>query len=275
MTTILFSGGENENICAAFNRVLVALAISLVILTPLAWPSPAYAQSKEQLPQAYLNAVKEARKSDPDKIYKNLIAIAPYNQNLVWKKDAAGELLVKVVTWIPNSIEDTDPEFKVGAMSAPAGYNDATLIWVTAVPQIRSFCKQHYARRKESNLPLRILQVLGMPPMKVEASRFVEIWVQPKDLFRPAPDPEIDDHEAGIDFPVSGEFVSINQEYKDWFNKHRATVYTREIPGTWTRLGYTYDWGNPKNHVGMSEFIVRPGAMFEVAAIYTTDHYCR
>ena len=25
----------------------------------------------------------------------------------------------------------------------------------------------------------------------------------------------------------------------------------------WTRLGYTYDWGKPDNHVGLSEFILR------------------
>ena len=25
----------------------------------------------------------------------------------------------------------------------------------------------------------------------------------------------------------------------------------------WTRLGYTYDWGNPRNLVGLSEFVLR------------------
>jgi hypothetical protein len=25
----------------------------------------------------------------------------------------------------------------------------------------------------------------------------------------------------------------------------------------WTRLGYSYDWGNPKNPVGLSEFVLR------------------
>ncbi len=25
----------------------------------------------------------------------------------------------------------------------------------------------------------------------------------------------------------------------------------------WTRFGYSYDWGNPKNPVGLSEFVIR------------------
>jgi hypothetical protein len=263
-----------RSICAASRNALKALALSLIILAPLILPVLAYSQSGEKLPKAYLEAVKDAENAEPQEISKDLIAIAPYNQRLVWKKDAEHGLLVKVVTWMPNTA-NSGPEYKVGVTTAPAGYDDANLIWVTAVPQIKSFCQRCCSRRKDSNIAFRVQQVLGMPPAKFESSKFVEFWAHPKDIFRPTPDPEINDHEAELNFPVSDEFVTINQEYKDWFNKHKATVYAREIPGTWTRLGYTYDWGNPKNHVGMSEFIIRPGARIEVTAIYSIEEYCR
>lgn len=32
---------------------------------------------------------------------------------------------------------------------------------------------------------------------------------------------------------------------------------SKEYP--WTRLGYTYDWGDESNHVGVSEFVIVPG----------------
>ena len=106
-------------------------------------------------------------------------------------------------------------------------------------------------------------------------SEFAEIWVRPADLIRPAPDPEISDHEAELDFPISPGIVSIDDAYKAWFLEHKSTVYKKAIPGTWTRLGYTYDWGNRVDHVGESEFIVRPGANVEVESITPTEDYCR
>ena len=54
------------------------------------------------------------------------------------------------------------------------------------------------------------------------------------------------------------------QTYKEWFSDRADTVYTvgnENDPSTWgwpwTRLGYTYDWGNSANHIGVSEFVLR------------------
>ncbi len=42
----------------------------------------------------------------------------------------------------------------------------------------------------------------------------------------------------------------------------------------WTRLGYTYDWGNPGSEVGLSEFVIQGGATVQVAQVYSTQAYC-
>ena len=46
-------------------------------------------------------------------------------------------------------------------------------------------------------------------------------------------------------------------------------------PAPWTRLGYTYDWGESSNHVGLSEFVLAKGASLEVDAVTPVDDYCR
>ncbi len=43
----------------------------------------------------------------------------------------------------------------------------------------------------------------------------------------------------------------------------------------WTRLGYTYDWGNPISEVGLSEFIIDEGATIEIKGVTTNEDYCK
>lgn len=43
----------------------------------------------------------------------------------------------------------------------------------------------------------------------------------------------------------------------------------------WTRLGYTYDWGNPRADMGLSEFVIKKGAEIAINSVYTTEDYCR
>jgi uncharacterized protein (TIGR03437 family) len=100
------------------------------------------------------------------------------------------------------------------------------------------------------------------------------MWVSPDDLFRPAPDPEITDHEAQLDFPISSRFSTVSPEHIKWINDLKAVSYLPTgMP--WTRLGYTYDWGNPDTIVGLSEFVVRNGATVEIASASTPADYCK
>ena len=54
-----------------------------------------------------------------------------------------------------------------------------------------------------SMLVLRLEQRLGLPP-KAGKDAFLEVWIDPADLFRPCPDPGIADRECQVDVPLVG-----------------------------------------------------------------------
>jgi hypothetical protein len=102
---------------------------------------------------------------------------------------------------------------------------------------------------------------------------FVEFWVAPVQLFRPAAD---NDHgyDGGSDSP--GEHrapvsrvvqVRAQQYFQSQTPPHDAYP--------WTQLGYTYDWGTPTHHQGMSEFVIRQHSTVIVNAMTGFSAYCR
>jgi hypothetical protein len=110
----------------------------------------------------------------------------------------------------------------------------------------------------------------------------LEMFIDQKDLFRPSPDPEITDHQAEIAVKAQdGSWIFPNPfltnsssdklfvdgpgktplSFQEWFQWNAVNSYNVDIDkgwgAPWTRLGYTYDWGNSANHLGISEFIIR------------------
>jgi len=210
---------------------------------------------KDDLENAYHNAVKDAEKAEPSEISKNLVAIVPSNNNLVWNNK--GELLV--VTWTDYAGYDD----KIGkSIALPKD------IWITTVPEVKNFCQ-----KLKGTKTLQLKQLLGLPPNDGK-TKFVEMWVKPSDLFRPSADPEISDGEAETDFRISNKFVKVSDAYIQWFNKLKMESYgTNGYP--WTRLGYTYDWGNDCHHIGLSEFVIIEGATVKINSISATLQYCQ
>ena len=43
----------------------------------------------------------------------------------------------------------------------------------------------------------------------------------------------------------------------------------------WTRLGYTYDWGNQASEVGLSEFVVWAKTTVKVESVTQNADYCQ
>ena len=208
---------------------------------------------------AYEKAVKDAAIAEPDEIYKDLVAIVPSNKELHWK-DKGEDQSVLVLTWTSWSGYD---------QSVGQSMTLEQDVWVTAVPKLKVFCEN---LSKETDLVIRLKQLLGLP-LDSDKTKFVEIWVRPKDLFRPSADPEISDHEAEIDFPTS-KFYTLDEGYQKWYIELKIKSYG-ENGYPWTRLGYTYDWGNSNSEVGLSEFVIGKGAAIEVHAISSTIDYCR
>jgi hypothetical protein len=166
-------------------------------------------------------------------------------------------------------------------------------LWITVVPELRNY----FWTRPCGACPPgkeRVVQLIGLNPRN-SYDVIVEMWVNMEDVYRPAPDPGTTAHMADVAaqldqtitvwgqvckiwaFPDPWLFFSTDQSYQMWFAYNAATTYynptTPKNTAPWTRLGYTYDWGNPKNHVGASEFMIRlhPNLVQQgISAVYAT-----
>lgn len=263
------------------HRISTAIVIALIVaLALLAGCGGTKTQNKtgSDPKAAYLKACEDAKTVEPDEVSKDLKAVVSWEKGLEWQQ-TPGVSRVRVATWTSKDFYDPSvgKEYKL-----PADAN----AWVTLAPDVKDFVK-----KKGGATPLRIEQLLGLPPNGGK-TKFVELWVSPSDLFRPSPDPETTDHEADVDFPtVTGRFLSFTATpitewdsaakadkaytYEQWFNQRKDTVYSGENPYPWTRLGYTYDWGNPKSDVGLSEFVVLGGSTIGVSSVTPTADYLK
>ncbi|MEB3248635.1 MAG: hypothetical protein VKK07_04760, partial [Merismopediaceae bacterium] len=189
----------------------------------------------------------------------NLIPIIPNNPRLIWRKHN-GQDQVLMVTWkgdcdskkLSISCKQTGEKYTVSE-----GYP----LWVTAVPEIKEFVLiQDYSvehHQTGSNLSAwlssRLEQYLGLRPNS-NYTKFVEIWVNLKDLIRPCLDSKVQ--------------VNDPQCAKD-------TQHPSKDGYPFTGLGYTYDWGNPNTDIGASEFIVKAPAIVTIHRIQSTSDYLK
>ena len=224
--------------------------------------------SDDQLQQAYQAAIVDAAVAEPEEISTGLTAITANNPALIWE-GTPGTSRVLVITWTSWTGYDDLVGKSLCVDDLAKAVETSRDTWVTVAPELKQFCQRH--NLDSANMTLRVEERLGLPPYNGK-TRFVAFWVSPEDLFRPCPDPEITDHEAELDFPVSDRFISVSAAYIDWFNALKASSYgTNGYP--WTRLGYTYDWGNPVCHVGLSEFVIRSGATVEVQSVTLNEAF--
>ncbi|MEL6929494.1 MAG: hypothetical protein AAFO95_12765 [Cyanobacteria bacterium J06600_6] len=260
---------SNTNFQPHKYRAALLSTVFLIISLSLAWFFLVMNPSANQtavLPKVYYNALKDVEQVKPEEISTNLIAIVKDNPQIQWQGD-----LLKVAT------------FAKAKYSYEVGSNEPQTrdMWVTVVPELKDFCTNYSATTGKQVTP-RIEQLLGLPPGHNEPRKIVEFWVEAKDLFRPTPDPEISDREAELEFRTANEFLSVSDKYKDWysqelnsFNSRMKAMNPEQMPAPWTRLGYTYDWGNSADHVGLSEFVLSKGSSLEVDSVTTVDDYCQ
>lgn len=235
--------------------------IDIAIITALSWGC---ATTKEPstlaaLKTQYDAAILDSKIVEPAEIYNKLIAISPTNKALQWQTDAAGQPRVLVVTWTAFA------GYKNQIGQETTTYQE---LWVTAVPELKTFCQN--ITLDKTDLTLRLNQLMGLPP-DADKTYLVEMWVAPNALFRPSPDPEIEDQTAELDFPDTKQ-DSLRTTHRVWFENLKAVAYNPNgYP--WTRLGYTYDWGNQYSEVGLSEFVIRSGAKITIKNVYDAVEY--
>jgi hypothetical protein len=135
---------------------------------------------------------------------------------------------------------------------------------------------------------LAVEQIMGLPPASTSsvphALQVVTFTTPRTELFRPCP--------GGTDIaaPTCSDTVSPSLDGETakflldnvWSSarpgspRQAATDGEAPAPGyPFTGMGWTYDWDpNALNHVGVSEFVVRPGARISAISGQTPEKFC-
>jgi hypothetical protein len=234
--------------------IIIGVASSQLYLT-ISAPNP-FPSSSLTLDKLYQDAIAEVMVTEQTVTYSGLTPIVEDNTNLLWQGESENKSVLFVV-------------FTKYASSYPVGQtvnNTWGDIWVTIAPDLQCFFKNNVTDC--TNLTLRAAQLLGLPP-NTSNNYFIELWVQPQYLFRPTADNEINDTTAQIAFPSTASSI-----YQKWFNDNIIySYYPPRYP--WTRLGYTYDWGNSDSHIGLCEYVIPQNSLFEVKTINSADNYLK
>ncbi|MFY0542432.1 hypothetical protein [Nannocystis pusilla] len=205
--------------------------------------------------ELYRAAVEDAAVPEADEIDDDLVAITLDNPDLVF--DAEDRVLM--VTWTSYNGYDG----KEGT-TMPLGVE----VWVTPIPSLKDFCTA--TGLQGADLSARLERLMGLPPDNGK-DRLVTLWVPLDGMFRPSPDPEIDDSVAQLDFRAD-----VDPEHKMWIEDLRAASYGDDPGYPWTQLGYTYDWdADAGTEVGLSEFVIRAGTEVVVDGVAHQDDYCK
>ena len=248
--------------------VVMFLAIAAFAFTIGLTPQVLHSQTTSpDLINKYNLAIADAKVAELNEVSQKLVAITENNPSLIWQNKIAPKGKVLVATWTNWTGYDSQ-------IGQPV--NTSRQTWVTTAPEVQDFCKKELKTvTDQSARTLRLEQLLGLPPNNGK-TRFVEFWVNPQDLFRPSADAETNDRTAFGEFTQLPKVLAANvkPEYVKWFEDLRSKSYNAVGGYPWTRMGYTYDWGNPKSEVGVSEFVINSGVTIEVKSVQTNDKYC-
>ncbi|MDD1769550.1 MAG: hypothetical protein LUO79_00535 [Methanomassiliicoccales archaeon] len=210
--------------------------------------------SAGNLDQRYIAAIDNSMVGKLGNASSGLNPVTQDNPKLSWKGEGDNASVLVVIFTRFNS-------------SYPVGQNVTTwwdFTWVTLAPDVKDFFATHSA--VSVNKTVRLAQLLGLPP-NTKNTYLVEVWVKPKDLFRPSGDPEINDTTASMFLNPSA-----NATYRTWFTGNViSSYYPKAFP--WTRLGYTYDWGNGGGTQGLSEYVIWKSSIVQVKSVSTVDQY--
>ncbi|MCP4115718.1 MAG: hypothetical protein GY737_09985 [Desulfobacteraceae bacterium] len=244
--------------------LLICVTILLASCGKRPAPDGISSASASAWPQTYDDAIADALNPEPGEVAHNLIAITRDNPDLQWK-EINGIPHVLMVSLTGNT------DYYKNNVGKP--YNTGNYYsWVTASPEMKHICGS--LDLTDDELKMRLRELLGLVP-DAGVLAFVEFWVKPSDMFRPAPDNEIDDTTAGLILPDNTP-----PWYRKWFNELRSKQYyqctaTGHNAYPWTQLGYTYDWGNPESEQGLSEFVIKENSQVVIRAIHPFANYCQ
>lgn len=200
----------------------------------------------------YAAASRDAERAEPTEVVTDLPVIEPGKSELVW--EAPGGRLLGTA-WVERAGRFTEGQ-------------RVTLdedLWIVPAPRVEDFCRDIHTGKTQ--LLLRLEQLFGLPPRSGRDRKMVRVWVEPFEVFRPCPDPETTDDHCDVHAPLG-------DDHRAWFAEQEAQGRNPQ-GGLWTRLGYTYDWGNPYTEVGLPELVVPAGTGVDVEQVTETKRFCR
>lgn len=242
--------------------LLSALLAALVAQTALATP-----------PVKYNVANRDAALPEASELVTNLDVISPDNNTLVWNAD---KTLIKVVTWKSQS---SYQNFLLPYTQTSS--SESFVTWVTLAPKMQAFCHQYltdHPNATPADLDYRLKQRLGLDS-DWSYDVFVEMWVNPSDIFRPCVDPETNDSSCNLNFSSTVPTVKNIKDYPAFYKNVYYGSFRNSPNVPWTGLGYTYDWKYASKtpgaaEQGASEFILSPSTPYTIETAIPTWQYC-
>jgi acetolactate decarboxylase len=168
-------------------------------------------------------------------VYQGLSPLDSRDQKLRWKD---GLVLMYCLTPYASS-------YPVGE-SVKTSWGE---IWLVPEYQMLDFAQK--TGLAGAALQKRLEKYLGLP-LSSKKKSLVGLWVDPQQLFRPTKEADLTGQVASSGLPANPK-----SEHYGWFVNNIATTYFAESEFPWTRLGYTFDWGNPSSTVGANEYVLK------------------
>jgi hypothetical protein len=238
--------------------IIIMIFLSIYFFYGCGSDSISNIQTSPDYTAKYLVAVEDSIIAEEDDICTTLVKITLDNDSLQWMS-FNDDSYVLTLHWTQyDSYNNQENE----TMALVWGKT-----WVTIPYEMKEFISN--TNIDTMQIILRYEQLFGLPPNSGK-EWFIEIWVNPEDLLRPSPDNEIYDSRAELDFPTD---PPPSYQYVQWFYENMISSYYGENKYPWTRLGYTYDWGNPDSKIGLSEFVIKKNAIVIIKSVTATLDY--
>ena len=227
-----------------------------------------FANKDSLLAETYKAAIQQAATAGSDQI-QPLISLDTLSDMVTWNGDRNKILLV---VW------HNDPERFEEGRTIKLGDE---VLWTVADKEFRKWFNQN--KDSVRNWNRRLHQLMGYS-LDTTLNYFSTIWVDPKDVVRPAFEidptgntmrasfidetpaaepamigddmPSTEASEPAVESPFGKKDEAFMIWYQNWFDETASKYEKKSSKRLWTRLGYTYDWSQSVPTYGLSEFIV-------------------
>jgi len=171
-------------------------------------------------------------------------------------------------------IDASKSEVRVAHIQPYPTIDNNRFTWVTFPEALRKLCLG-----KPDPL-LALQQVLGLPPEQREDMRVFTFDVRPADIFRPcASSPDITTTQCAMELPQSVPVSSTQAAAEHFVLKQMIDSYRNGFKNSgypFTAMGWSYDW-DPQSptHQGVSEYVVKPGAVISNVTSVDPATFCQ